>query len=645
MAADHVSVKEAVLPFDRFDGADVILGPEMRSTGEVMGVARDFPTAFAKAQAAAGSPLPSGGTVFITVTDRDKPGAVAVAQTLHDLGFSIVATEGTKSALERMGIPAGLLQKVGEGSPNVVDCIESGEVSLVVNTPTGSGARADGWQIRRAAVARGVPCLTTLSGRAGGRPRDRLGAPGPGGGALAPGDPPAVTGGPRRRREAARAGERVGVQAPLGRRLVHVVERREHGAYVVLAAADPDGPVPLPGPVLHAHRERALGWGRRRAPAAAAGVLGPAHVRRLAAGARVHARGRRPGDARGSASCSAGDGLQVLGPLGLGFTAPRGRAPGRALRRRRRHRAARDPPGRAARRRRRRRRRCSGFRDAAHAAGAELLTGRAGRDRRRQRRALAGLVTDLLAAELDADADADVYACGPPPMLEAVRALCEARGVPAQLALESGMACGFGACFGCVVPVRGGRLRPALRRRPGARRRAARHVPGRAGTGAPHERARSASAGSSSRIRLVNGSGTFDAIAARRVFGRAIATGFPFAAFVSKTITLEPRDGNPPPRLYETAGGLINSIGLPNKGLRGYLEHDLPALAWLPVPLITNVMGSTAAEVVGARRGGARSAPRSRRSSSTSPARTCGPASTSAPTPPSSRGCSTRCAR
>jgi len=164
MAADHVSVKEAVLPFDRFDGADVILGPEMRSTGEVMGIARDFPTAFAKAQAAAGSPLPTGGTVFITVTDRDKPGAVAVAQTLHDLGFSIVATEGTKSALERMGIPAGLLQKVGEGSPNVVDCIESGEVSLVVNTPTGSGARADGWQIRRAAVARGVPCLTTLSG-------------------------------------------------------------------------------------------------------------------------------------------------------------------------------------------------------------------------------------------------------------------------------------------------------------------------------------------------------------------------------------------------------------------------------------------------------------------------------------------------
>jgi carbamoyl-phosphate synthase large subunit len=164
MASAHVAVKEAVLPFDRFDGADAILGPEMRSTGEVMGLARDFPTAFAKAQAAAGAPLPTGGTVFITVTDRDKAGAVAIAQTLHDLGFEIVATAGTRSALERMGIPARLLQKVGEGSPNVVEGIESGEVSLVVNTPTGSGARSDGWEIRRAAIKRGVPCLTTLSG-------------------------------------------------------------------------------------------------------------------------------------------------------------------------------------------------------------------------------------------------------------------------------------------------------------------------------------------------------------------------------------------------------------------------------------------------------------------------------------------------
>jgi len=96
---------------------------------------------------------------------------------------------------------------------------------------------------------------------------------------------------------------------------------------------------------------------------------------------------------------------------------------------------------------------------------------------------------------------------------------------------------------------------------------------------------------------IVNGSGTYDAIAARRVFGDALVERFPFSAFVSKTITLEPRAGNPPPRLYETPAGLINSIGLPNKGLRGYLEHDLPELARLPVPLITNVMGSTAAEI------------------------------------------------
>ena len=114
---------------------------------------------------------------------------------------------------------------------------------------------------------------------------------------------------------------------------------------------------------------------------------------------------------------------------------------------------------------------------------------------------------------------------------------------------------------------------------------------------------------------IVNGSGTFDAIAARRAFGDALLEQFPFSAFVSKTITLKPRAGNPPPRLWETAGGMINSIGLPNKGLRGYLEHDLPQLAELPVPLITNVMGSTGeelAELVGGLR---RARPRSPRSS------------------------------
>jgi carbamoyl-phosphate synthase large subunit len=163
MACDHISVKEAVMPFDRFEGADAVLGPEMRSTGEVMGIARDFPTAFAKAQAAAGAPLPLSGTAFITVTDSDKPGAFAVAQTLHDNGFRIIATRGTAAAIQRMGVPVTPINKLAEGSPHVVDWIERGDVDIVINTPTGSGARTDGWEIRRAAVARGIPCLTTLS--------------------------------------------------------------------------------------------------------------------------------------------------------------------------------------------------------------------------------------------------------------------------------------------------------------------------------------------------------------------------------------------------------------------------------------------------------------------------------------------------
>jgi carbamoyl-phosphate synthase large subunit len=160
----HVCVKEAVLPFDRFAGADSLLGPEMRSTGEVMGIARDFPTAFAKAQAAAGAKLPNAGTVFITVADGDKPAATGIATSLHDLGFEIIATRGTAQALHRMGIPAKAINKIGDGSPHVVDWIERGEVELVINTPVGTGARTDGYEIRSAAVAHGIPCITTMAG-------------------------------------------------------------------------------------------------------------------------------------------------------------------------------------------------------------------------------------------------------------------------------------------------------------------------------------------------------------------------------------------------------------------------------------------------------------------------------------------------
>jgi carbamoyl-phosphate synthase large subunit len=162
--AEQVSVKEAVMPFARFAGVDSVLGPEMKSTGEVMGIADDFPTAFGKAQSAAGVGLPHDGTVFITVTDTDKPAATQLAARFHDLGFRIIATAGTAQAISRMGVPVTTINKLAEGSPHVVDYITRGEVDLVINTPTGSGARGDGYEIRNAAVRHGIPCLTTMTG-------------------------------------------------------------------------------------------------------------------------------------------------------------------------------------------------------------------------------------------------------------------------------------------------------------------------------------------------------------------------------------------------------------------------------------------------------------------------------------------------
>ena len=160
----HVSVKEAVLPFARFAGADSVLGPEMKSTGEVMGIAADFPAAFGKAQSAAGIALPREGTVFITVTDTDKPAATQLAARFHDLGFRVIATRGTAQAISRMGVPVTGINKIADGSPHVVDYIRSREVDLVINTPTGSGARSDGYEIRTAAVREGIPCVTTMTG-------------------------------------------------------------------------------------------------------------------------------------------------------------------------------------------------------------------------------------------------------------------------------------------------------------------------------------------------------------------------------------------------------------------------------------------------------------------------------------------------
>jgi carbamoyl-phosphate synthase large subunit len=159
----HVAVKEAVLPFARFPNVDPVLGPEMRATGEVMGIARTFPLAFAKAQDAAGQALPREGTVFISTRDADKPRAVALGAALSKAGFRLVATTGTARALTGAGVPVETVRKVSEGSRRIVGLILQGEVAMVVNTPSGRNSRADGIEIRRAAIRAGVPCITTLS--------------------------------------------------------------------------------------------------------------------------------------------------------------------------------------------------------------------------------------------------------------------------------------------------------------------------------------------------------------------------------------------------------------------------------------------------------------------------------------------------
>jgi carbamoyl-phosphate synthase large subunit len=167
-ALGHVSVKAAVLPFARFPGADPILGPEMRATGEVMATAADLPTAFAKAERAAGRPLPTEGTAFLSVRDADKRAVVPVAESLARLGFKLLATSGTAETLASAGIAVEQVRKVteeGDGA-TVVDLIRRGRCNLVINTPHGSGARTDGYLIREAALVARVPCITTLSGAA-----------------------------------------------------------------------------------------------------------------------------------------------------------------------------------------------------------------------------------------------------------------------------------------------------------------------------------------------------------------------------------------------------------------------------------------------------------------------------------------------
>jgi len=239
--------------------------------------------------------------------------------------------------------------------------------------------------------------------------------------------------------------------APFGRRLVRVSDHRRVGAYDVLACADPDGPAPDPGQFYMLAAAERWGGGADERP----------FLPRAFSVLRRHPGGTLdflledvgPGTAR-LCELRAGDGLWLLGPLGRGFAPPRdGRRPilaggGVGIAPLAIWSDALGPDAVV----------LLGFRDRPHAEGAALIAGaRVATDD--GARGHHGLVTDLLAAELVRDPGAEVYACGPPPMLEAVRALCAERGVPAQLALESGMACGFGACFGCVVPTRGGYVR------------------------------------------------------------------------------------------------------------------------------------------------------------------------------------------
>ena len=160
---DHVSVKEAVFPFIKFPHVDTILGPEMKSTGEVMGIDAKFGRAFAKSQIAAGMMLPTEGKVFLSIRDADKAGMLGPARTLHEGGFRIAATRGTADYLNRNGIPAEPILKINEGRPHVADLIKNGEIDLVINTPLGAQSKADSYYIRRTALVYNIPYVTTLA--------------------------------------------------------------------------------------------------------------------------------------------------------------------------------------------------------------------------------------------------------------------------------------------------------------------------------------------------------------------------------------------------------------------------------------------------------------------------------------------------
>ncbi len=160
----HIAVKEAVLPFNKFPGTDTILGPEMRSTGEVMGIDSDFGRAYAKAVMGAGEHLPLLGTVFVSMNGRDKAAVVPVVKEFIDLGFSVMATDGTRRVLQQHGLDVELVLKLHEGRPHVLDAIKNHKIQLIINTPSGEEAQTDARLIRRTALTYKIPIVTTVAG-------------------------------------------------------------------------------------------------------------------------------------------------------------------------------------------------------------------------------------------------------------------------------------------------------------------------------------------------------------------------------------------------------------------------------------------------------------------------------------------------
>jgi carbamoyl-phosphate synthase large subunit len=166
LVVDRFFIKMSVFPFLKFPGSDILLGPEMKSTGEVMGISEHFGVAFAKALAAAGAEIPTSGTAFVSVNDHDKEEVLPIARSLHEMGFTLVATRGTAAFLSARDVPTEMIYKVNEGRPHVVDRIRSRGIDLIINTPLGEASFYDDGAIRKNAILNGILCLTTLTAAA-----------------------------------------------------------------------------------------------------------------------------------------------------------------------------------------------------------------------------------------------------------------------------------------------------------------------------------------------------------------------------------------------------------------------------------------------------------------------------------------------